>query len=236
MFRIITFNVLAESYASPRNYAYVDPPSALSWAHRSKLINRIIDSSNAEIILLQEVDHPSDLFQALKTKYETHFEQRPESRMDGLFTAWNKSRYRLIDSERINYNDLCKIDTSFKPDPRYLRHNIGLIYLLYDKQTNKHIMIANTHLYWNPSCEDVKLLQVRHLICSCSYIFKRNQLDSRLIPFFLGGDFNSVPQSDVLSFLTTSKYFLRFLLLTKGTDQNCLVLRHLDGLQPKTKV
>ena len=185
-FRISTFNVLAESYAAPRNYTYVQPPHALNWSYRSTLINQILLSSQAHILLLQEVDHPEDFKVPLSATHELHFEQRPGNRRDGLLTAWDRARYQLIDSERINYNDLNATDlnATATPNPRLTRHNIGVVYLLWDAVTAKHVVVANTHLYWNPSCEDVKLLQARHLMCSCALFFQRNKLNTKAVPFF----------------------------------------------------
>ena len=202
--RLVTLNVLAEAYASPRNYSYVDT-NALQWnPHRSELINRIVLGSQADLVLLQEVDHPTDISSVLTGTHEILLEARPGSRMDSLLTAWNRSRFTLLDSERVEYDDLSIYHDN---NPRLLRHNVATILILRDEATQPptNIAVVNTHVYWNPSCEDVKLLQVRHLMCACQHVLCRNSLSSVTTPFFLAGDFNSVPNSNVVSYLTTGK-------------------------------
>ena len=43
-------------------------------------------------------------------------------------------------------------------------------------------------------------------------------------------------RSLLISFLTVSRYLNLFFSDTKGTDQNCFVLNHNEGFQPKTKL
>ena len=220
-FRIITFNILADAYAAPRNYTYVQPQSSLNWSnHRSHLLNSILTENPADIILLQEVDHPSSIITTLSSTHTIHYDARPSSRTDGLLTAWNHSRFQLVDLDRIDYDDLAIVTSSNTLDPRLLRHNIATILVLLDRTTSKRILVANTHLYWNPSCEDVKLKQARHLMAACHSVAVRNRLPLKTVPFIIGGDFNSVPNSDVVSYLTTGKIPLPRKLIGFACDDN----------------
>jgi mRNA deadenylase 3'-5' endonuclease subunit Ccr4 len=52
----------------------------------------------------------------------------------------------LIDKEEIRFNDLWE---RYDNDLDYKRHNVALICLLQHRETAQHILVVNTHLYWN---------------------------------------------------------------------------------------
>lgn len=56
-------------------------------------------------------------------------------------------------------------------------------------------ILANTHLFWNPKYEKIKLNQAKLL---CKKIEEFNILH---IPVIISGDFNSMPNSDVYKFI-----------------------------------
>lgn len=64
--RISTWNVLASAYASPQRYAYAGDARALSWGSRLRQISSALARERADVLLLQEVDHPGDLARALQ--------------------------------------------------------------------------------------------------------------------------------------------------------------------------
>lgn len=52
VFRVLTYNVLAEIYATRQMYPYC-PVWALSWSYRRELLRRELQSYNADILCLQ---------------------------------------------------------------------------------------------------------------------------------------------------------------------------------------
>lgn len=56
VFRVLTYNVLAEIYATRQMYPYC-PVWALSWSFRSELLRRELQSYNADILCLQVRNH-----------------------------------------------------------------------------------------------------------------------------------------------------------------------------------
>jgi len=62
------------------------------------------------------------------------------------------------------------------------------------KNTNKNVLIANTHLFWNPDFEYVKYGQISKIINHVSKNYPG-------IPLILCGDFNSTPSSNVMKYV-----------------------------------
>lgn len=98
----------------------------------------------------------------------------------------------------------------------YTRNNSALIvHLLFQPNPESlpiTLVVANTHIYWNPSCEEVKFMQISHVLHRLSQI-KRGEVLPLPLPgipldcgspknIFLCGDLNSVPQSNVVKFIT----------------------------------
>mmetsp|Transcript_3820 Transcript_3820/g.8009 ORF Transcript_3820/g.8009 Transcript_3820/m.8009 type:complete len:840 (+) Transcript_3820:174-2693(+) len=88
----------------------------------------------------------------------------------------------------------------------YRRRNVALLIEFEQRQVDaaiaKHVIVANTHLYWNPGYEYVKLSQAHYLL----HRLKRFASDSAggegEPVVMLCGDFNSTPGSSVYNYLT----------------------------------
>uniref|UniRef100_I1L5A0 Endonuclease/exonuclease/phosphatase domain-containing protein n=1 Tax=Glycine max TaxID=3847 RepID=I1L5A0_SOYBN len=101
------------------------------------------------------------------------------------------------------------------PCVRLKRDCVGIMAAFKLKDRSHHIVIvANTHLYWDPEWADVKLAQAKYLL---SRLAKFKTLISdryECIPeVILAGDFNSMPGDMVLAFLKSQLPY--FLFLTK---------------------
>lgn len=68
----------------------------------------------------------------------------------------------------------------------------------------KHILVANTHIHWNPEHRDVKLVQVQLLLEELSALISPNSRWYN-IPMILAGDFNSTPDSGPYELLSTGR-------------------------------
>ena len=204
-----SWNILADSYAFPQRYKYVQPPTAVQWSHRAPKIANIIASVGADIMLLQEVDHPRELellLNGLGICNHIAYEKRP-NRCDGCLTAWSGDRLELVETLRVNFDDLANEDIRRTASgvSRLSRQNVGLVTVFRVKdclnsgacQHACHLIVANAHFYWSPAAQDVKLLQARHLLY-CVAKMKSQFPNSVAI---VGGDFNSSPTSPVLRFM-----------------------------------
>jgi hypothetical protein len=65
----------------------------------------------------------------------------------------------------------------------------------------RRLCVANTHIYWDPEYEDVKLWQTWVLCQELEKLVLERQL-----PMLLCGDFNSMPDSAVYDLLSSERY------------------------------
>lgn len=101
MFRVLTYNVLAEIYATRQMYPYC-PVWALSWSFRRELLRRELQTYNADIICLQEVqgDHYKKFFVPMMTElgYEGWYLKKTresmglEGKVDGCALFYKRNR------------------------------------------------------------------------------------------------------------------------------------------------
>jgi len=116
-FRVVTYNVLAEIYATQQQYPYCDF-WALSWDYRFQNILREIMDASPEVVCLQEVqaDHyESHLYAAMsEAGYEGVFKQKTRQSMglagkvDGCALFWKRSTFHLVESYSIEFNELAQ--------------------------------------------------------------------------------------------------------------------------------
>ncbi len=116
-FRIVTYNILAEIYATQQQYPYCDL-WALSWEFRFQNILREIIDACPDVICLQEVqaDHyETHLYNALSDNgFEGVYKQKTRASMgmagkvDGCALFWRRSKFHLVESYSIEFNELAQ--------------------------------------------------------------------------------------------------------------------------------
>jgi len=114
-FRVVTYNILAEIYATQQQYPYCDF-WALSWDYRFQNILREILDACPDVICLQEVqaDHyESHVYNALsEAGFEGVYKQKTRAAMglagkvDGCALFWRRSKFHLVESYSIEFNEL----------------------------------------------------------------------------------------------------------------------------------
>ena len=177
---ILTWNVLASCYIFPESYNYVKK-NMLQWSRRRTLIRQILQGQNSDIVCLQEVDHPEDVKNDLYELGYSNviFAQRNNGRQDGLIIAY-KPTFDIVLRSIIYFDELSKsCFGTIVGEERIKKHNIALIIGLLHRESNNLIIVGNTHLYWNPNSEDVKLYQARQFLfsletfCKFKYYYRR---------------------------------------------------------------
>lgn len=137
-------------------------------------------------------------------------------RVDSCGVYYRKDRWTLLDQEVIRLDDLAIMPAKYQDDESkngkiesvnnnlqglqrgFLRRNNALLIRLQSKiSPETSVVIAATHLFWNPMYEYVKLCQM-HYIMVRSKEFLKNENE----PFILCGDLNSLPGSTVHAYLT----------------------------------
>jgi CCR4-NOT transcription complex subunit 6 len=226
-FSVLTYNVLADLYATSELYHYT-PSWALSWNYRRQNILKEIVGHNADILCLQEVqsDHFEDFFagELAKHGYTAVYKKKTAQVfsqgtyvIDGCAIFFKKDRFTLIKKYEVEFNKaaLSLVESlggaSAKKDAlnRLMKDNVALIVVLEALEQpgvaapqgkRQLLCVANTHIHANTELNDVKLWQVHTLLKGLEKIAA-----SAEIPMVVCGDFNSVPGSAAHNLLSSGR-------------------------------
>ncbi|KAI9298037.1 hypothetical protein K502DRAFT_300081 [Neoconidiobolus thromboides FSU 785] len=220
---VMTYNILSDRYATPSQYGYT-PSWALEWEYRRNRICEEILELNADIICLQEIE---------AGQFDTFFKPELSKKgYDGIH--WCKSRvHRMNEADKLlvdgcatfykndkfslNFDKIIELGSVIdKPEfckstdtlNRLMnRDNVAGIVILERKEKDYKLVVANAHIHWDPECADVKLVQTALVTKELEKIaeqFNRKDSNERL-KLLLCGDFNSLPDSGVYTFLDNGK-------------------------------
>eukprot|EP00897_Mesotaenium_endlicherianum_P005897 jgi/Mesen1/5335/ME000267S04483 len=227
-FTLLSYNVLADLYASSEMYSYC-PSWALSWAYRRQNLLRELLGYHADILCLQEVqsDHFEEFFapELEKHGYAAVYKKKTGEvytgtayAIDGCATFFRRDRFSLVKKYEVEFNkaalslsEALQANTKKAALNRLLKDNVALIVVLeardaadgHDAQSagkRQLLCVANTHIHANPELKDVKLWQVHTLLKGLEKIAA-----SADIPMLVAGDFNSVPGSAPHSLLAQGR-------------------------------
>lgn len=121
-------------------------------------------------------------------------------------------RFSLLDKHLIELQQIAMQ----KPDLReaedafnrvMVKDNIAVLSLLEYKVTGQRIIVANAHLHWDPAFKDVKLIQTAMVLEEIEKMGKNwnKSNPGQQLPLILAGDFNSLPDSGVVEFLSQGR-------------------------------
>lgn len=211
-FRVLTYNILSEIYANSQAYPQC-PSWALAWTYRKRNLIREMACFDADILCLQEIqaDHYEDHFQpyfyrlgfdsCFKTK--TRESMGRKGKIDGCATFFRRDMFVLREQRTVEYNGIAHERTKeSRTLNRCLKGNVGLILILDIVDGSGPLVVANTHLYWDPELTDVKLFQVDVFMQELEMLMQSRRLGSD-VPVIVAGDFNSEPMSSVYELLST---------------------------------
>jgi CCR4-NOT transcription complex subunit 6 len=209
-FRVLSYNILSEIYTNSQSYPYC-PKWGLAWTYRRLNLVREMAQYNADILCLQEcqADHYEDHFFPYFTRmgYSGVFKAKTREAMgrrgkiDGCATFFRKEKYILRESTNIEYNAIAHARTQMQRTlNRCLKGNVGLLLVLDAVDGTGPIIVANTHLFWDPDLTDVKLFQADAFIQEVEMLCQRVGMDT---PIIVGGDFNSEPISSVYELISS---------------------------------
>ncbi|KAK7103695.1 protein angel homolog 2-like isoform X2 [Littorina saxatilis] len=239
-FSIMSYNILSQDLLENHPYLYHGSPSrSLEWRHRRRGLIAEIACHSPDILNLQEV-HREHFLEYLKPRlnklgYVGGYVKRTGDKTDGCATMWKKDKFRLLRSTPVNYcrgglldRDNIAIVVELQP----IRSGIDL-----QDETDDKIVVANTHLLFNPRRGDIKLAQLmvlmaeidRHAYLGPSYETHANLRPSsssanttatgRYCPVIMTGDFNMEPHSELYKFMLTGKLDYEGLLVPEISGQ-----------------
>lgn len=160
--------------------------------------------------------------------YSSIYIKRSGRKLDGCGIFYKHNKLELVIEEKIDYNDLANLvldessgveqkekalDTNNKeqgktprdlgdpndPYVRLKRDCVGIMAAFKFKKPYQHyVIVANTHIYWDPEWADVKLAQVKYLLSRVAQFKKIVSEKFECTPsVVIAGDFNSVPGDKV---------------------------------------
>ncbi|KAL0130432.1 hypothetical protein PUN28_002243 [Cardiocondyla obscurior] len=221
-FRIICYNILADTYADSDFskdvlFPYC-PPYALDMDYRKQLILKEIIGFNGDLICLQEVDKSIFEYDLLPSLYMLNYDGvfiTKNEISEGLATFFNQDRFEKLGFEYsiMSQNvDLPKFATVWskidneKLKERFLSRNTTIqVTTLRSKENRSEILIVgNTHLYFKPDADHIRLLQGYYAITYVHKIAKRirEEVPECNVSVILCGDFNSVPECGIYQLMT----------------------------------
>lgn len=229
-FRVVTYNILAEVYAdsdTARNelFSYC-PPYALEGEYRRPLILRELLGYNADLICLQEVDEKTyhrDLSPVLQSfgNMKGDFAVKSGNAAEGAAVFYDAARFRLIQSSRYllgeelaknhqYHSDIVnKIKTNERLYTRITERNTTLqtvVLEVLDSKSKRLIYVANTHLYFHPDADHIRLMQsalfLSHIQWDITQL--RQSKPGYEVTLIFCGDFNSSPDCGMYRLMTTN--------------------------------
>lgn len=203
--RMVSFNILAQSLLERYRYLYRrHNESALPWERRRQLILREIIDAQADIICLQEMqqDHlPHFIPTFSDLGYRYLYKKRTGDKDDGLLFLYRDSHFTLVDQSRIELRQ-SGIET-------LARDNVAIVVKLRVKSKPAiELVVATTHLLYNPKRNDVRLSQVQLILAEIERIayIGEGATGPKYLPIILAGDFNLEPFTAVYEFLTQGTF------------------------------
>ncbi|KAJ7542349.1 hypothetical protein O6H91_10G102100 [Diphasiastrum complanatum] len=219
-FRLFSYNILAQAYVKSTSFPH-SPSSCLKWKARSQALLTRLLSFNADILCLQLDEYEYYKQRMEKQGYQSTYVKRSGKKRDGCGIFFKSERFEILEKQIIDYNDLVppispqnddaavecsKVDIN-DPNVRLKRDCVAIMAAFKCfKAPGFIIIVANTHLYWDPNWADVKLAQAKYLV-SRLVGFQRELIDRyQKVPIvFLVGDFNSTPGDQVYNYLVSNE-------------------------------
>eukprot|EP00316_Scyphosphaera_apsteinii_P004727 CAMPEP_0119298266 /NCGR_PEP_ID=MMETSP1333-20130426/469_1 /TAXON_ID=418940 /ORGANISM="Scyphosphaera apsteinii, Strain RCC1455" /LENGTH=503 /DNA_ID=CAMNT_0007299329 /DNA_START=234 /DNA_END=1745 /DNA_ORIENTATION=+ len=212
-FTLLTYNVLAEIYATSDAYPYC-APWALPWNYRRRGILRELINYRADVMCLQEVqaDHYENFLEPELAKYcyagvykcKTREFMGRYGKMDGCAILYRRDKFSIVPGgvHDVEFNAIARARHSADKRSlnRLLKDNVAQVVLLEmiapHPSTRRQLLVANTHINASPEFDDVKLWQTQHLLLEIERVMTHHSGSTSAIPLVVAGDFNSLPGSE----------------------------------------
>lgn len=215
---VMSYNILCRHYVWQPVFGYLKQ-EYLNWSsYRFPLINKIILQLECDIMCFQEMeylvydsfwsrDFPTSKYHSfyVKKPKPIYWGDMPDEFMDGVAIFVNSERFDVLDHLHINFGEyirqhLSRFDITDHTFERVIpRNTVALVVKLYDKLSRRVVYVTNTHLYWSPEFNDVKIIQTKILLNILQeFIDPKDTKDPCII---MCGDYNSSPTSKVFQLL-----------------------------------
>lgn len=224
-FRVMSYNLLADYYAdsdfSRKELFPYCPAYALAIDYRKLLFVREILGYHADICCFQEVDakiFDLDLKLRLGEDGMDGVMQKKGTTAEGVATFYNRDKFSLVKSYGFNLSEHMTKQPYFKILYDQIKGNVKLcermaslstalqVTVLKSKSNDQHLIVANTHLYFHPDADHIRLLQIGFFMLYVQHVYKDTLAQLRLkehqLSIIFCGDFNSVPECGIFKLMT----------------------------------
>ncbi|XP_054711617.1 CCR4-NOT transcription complex subunit 6-like [Uloborus diversus] len=165
--------------------------------------------------------------------------------VDGCAIFYKTSKFLLVKDHLVEFNQLAMANAEGSDDMLnrvMTKDNIGLAALLQTRvgayqgsdatQTSQTLLVCTAHIHWDPEYSDVKLIQtmmlmhelktfVDDILQKCNLPPHQKQ-DPNIIPLLLCGDFNSLPNSGVIEYLSLGRVSTSHIDFKEFVYKDCL--------------
>lgn len=224
-FRVMSYNLLADYYCdsdySRKELFPYCPPFALAIDYRKLLFIREIIGYHSDICCLQEVDakiFDLDLKMCLgHLDYDGTMQKKGET-AEGLATFYHRSKFSLHAKYGINLGENLKEQPYFSELFAKIANNEKLcermlslatavqVTVLKSLQEDKYLIVANTHLYFHPDADHIRVLQIAFFMLYVQHVHQKTKAELNLsdeqTAIIFCGDFNSVPECGIYKLMT----------------------------------
>ncbi|KAJ8019825.1 2',5'-phosphodiesterase 12 [Holothuria leucospilota] len=245
IFRVVSYNLLADTYADSdfsRDVLFPHcPPEFLAGDYRQQLSLKEIIGYHSDILCLQEVDksfYERSLRPSLGALgYEGAFCCKTRGVAEGEAIFFQNDRYKLLGSHDIVVNEKLKTDsanedllTVISKSSQFLesisnKSTVAQVMVLDDTQIpNKKVIVANTHLYFHPNANHVRMIQVAVILRHMQQLMEvyKEQDPDACISLLLIGDLNSSKWSGVYELISTGRVPVNSInWFTGGKEEYC---------------
>lgn len=216
---VLSYNVLAQNYISRKIFPSTERRFLRS-PYRRRLIveelRRLSAAHDVDVMCLQElqVEECARILKELPEFDGVSYKQRTSvgkrEKLDGCGVFWRTSKFNLVSDDgelgddHVEFNDISEDRTLVRvcgTRDQAVRNCVGALVRLQDRDTGTKVVIGSVHLFWDPCFPKLKLAQAgvyRRAAFSLAESFGTRNV-------ILAGDWNSVPDSAVYSFMTDQR-------------------------------
>ncbi|XP_046675710.1 2',5'-phosphodiesterase 12-like isoform X2 [Homalodisca vitripennis] len=223
-FRVVSYNILADvysstSFAQSELFGYC-PTYALNIDYRKQLILKELLGYNADLVCLQEVEtklFESDLVPVLGEQGLVGVHAKKSTIREGVSTFYSPSKFKLLDTqevilgeELVNKSYCSRILATVEKNTQLKERITGLgttalaLTLENNEKPGEILVVGNTHFYFHPDADHIRLLQGGILIAFLSDIVDsiKAKNPGKNVSLLCCGDFNSVPECGIYKLMT----------------------------------
>ncbi|KJE94335.1 hypothetical protein CAOG_04994 [Capsaspora owczarzaki ATCC 30864] len=246
-FKVMSYNILANQHFRNNSYLYRWTPSAArAWSYRRANLVAEITALQPDILCLQELDSYHDLPETLR---HLGYSGRYFKKTGGEATD---ACAIFVKSDRFAINRVHNVQNFIEGSRVLTSHNIGMLAVVTMQLPTapwiRKMIVATTHLHFNPKRGEIKLLQLMKLFAEirrvraeltaqlqASYQSRRIHHPVSPIPVVLAGDFNLTPDSDLYRFIETGEISYSGLDRTAISGQLRAESRHTQAVCDATR-